>query len=66
MQLSTKCWNSAFNAQGSRVIIVNVQVGVVIYVSAVEALRKKKERIWFTTKIDSFLGFDPPAPPPEC
>jgi hypothetical protein len=31
-----KCWNSAFNAQGSRVIIVVVQVGAVkIYVSAV-------------------------------
>jgi hypothetical protein len=39
-----KCWNSAFNAQGSRVIIVVVQVGAVkIYVAAVEALRKKKK-----------------------
>jgi hypothetical protein len=34
--LSMKCWNSAFNAQGSRVIIVLVQVGAVkIYVVAV-------------------------------
>jgi len=24
-----KCWNSAFNAQGSRVVIVVVQVGAV-------------------------------------
>jgi len=36
-------WNSAFSAQGSRVIIVVVQVGSVkIYVAAVEALRKKE------------------------
>jgi hypothetical protein len=40
-----KCWNSAFNAQGSRTIIVFVHVGAVkIHVGAVEALRKKKER----------------------
>ncbi len=38
LNLSMKCWNSAFNAQGSRVIIVVVQVGAVkIYVAAVEA-----------------------------
>jgi mRNA-degrading endonuclease toxin of MazEF toxin-antitoxin module len=40
-----KCGNSAFNAQGSRVIIVVVQVGAVkIYAAAVEAeaLRKKE------------------------
>ncbi len=37
-----KCLNSAFNAQGLRVIIVVVQVGAVkIYVAAMEALRKK-------------------------
>jgi hypothetical protein len=49
-----KCWNSAFNAQGSRVIIVVVQVGPVkIYVAAVEALRKKEsqDKTQFTTKI---------------
>jgi len=35
-----KCRNSAFNAQGWRVIIVAVQVGAVkIYVAAVEVLR---------------------------
>jgi cell shape-determining protein MreD len=39
-----KCGNSAFNAQGSRVIIVVVQVGAVkIYAgAAMEALRKKE------------------------
>jgi hypothetical protein len=47
-----KCWNSAFNANGSRVIIVVVQVRAVkIY--AVEALRKKEreDEIQFTTQI---------------
>jgi NADH:ubiquinone oxidoreductase subunit 6 (subunit J) len=38
-----KWWNSAFNAQGLRVIIVVVQVGAVkIYVTAVQALRLKE------------------------
>ncbi len=37
LNLSVKCWNSTFNAQGSRVIIVIVQLGAVkIYVAAVE------------------------------
>jgi hypothetical protein len=37
-----KCSYSVFNAQGSRPIIVVVQLGAVkIYVAAVEALRKK-------------------------
>jgi hypothetical protein len=41
-----KCWNSAFNAQGSRPIIVVVQLGAVkIYVAAaVEALREKERQ----------------------
>jgi hypothetical protein len=40
-----KWWNSAFNAQGSRVTIVVVQVGAVkIYVSAAEALKKKERQ----------------------
>jgi hypothetical protein len=40
-----KCCNSAFNAQGSRVTIVVVQVGAVkIYAAAVEALRKKERQ----------------------
>jgi len=38
-----KRWNSAFNAQGSQVIIVVVQVGALkIYVARVQALRKKE------------------------
>jgi len=37
--------NSAFNARGSRVTIVVVQVGAMkIYVTAVEALRKKERQ----------------------
>jgi hypothetical protein len=43
LNLIMKCWNSAFNAQRSRLIIVGVQVGgVKIYVAAVEALWKGK------------------------
>jgi NADH:ubiquinone oxidoreductase subunit 6 (subunit J) len=38
-----KCWDTAFNAHCSRVILVVVQVGAVkIYVVAVQALRKKE------------------------
>jgi hypothetical protein len=38
-----KCCNSAFNARGSRLIIVVLQIGAVkIYVAAVVALRKKE------------------------
>jgi hypothetical protein len=46
-----KCWNSAFNAQDSRVIIVVVQVGA--YVAVVEALGKKErgDETQFTPKI---------------
>jgi len=41
-----KCWYPpAFNAQGSRPIIVVVQIGAVkIYVAAVEALKKKERQ----------------------
>jgi len=51
-----KCWNYAFNTQGSGVIIVVVWVGAVkIYVGAIamEALRKKEgqNETQFTTKI---------------
>jgi hypothetical protein len=49
-----KCWNSAFTAQGSGVIIVVLQVGTVKkYVAAVEVLRKKEiqDETEFTTKI---------------
>jgi len=42
LNLGMKCWNSAFNAQGSRAIIV-VQVGTVkVYAAAVQALMKKE------------------------
>jgi hypothetical protein len=57
-----KCWNSAFNAYGSKVVIVVVQVGVVqIYVAAVQALRKKEthDETQFTTKIDGKTSFVP-------
>ncbi len=57
-----KCWNSAFNAQGPRVIIVVVQVGAVkIYVAAVEALNKKErgDEIQFTTKIGGKTSLGP-------
>jgi len=57
-----KCWNSAFNAQGSRLIIVVVQVGAVkIYVAAVEALRKKErqDETQFTTKIGGKTSLGP-------
>jgi len=48
-----KCWNSAFNAQGLKVIILVVQVGALkIYVAAVQALGKKEtqDETQFTTK----------------
>jgi hypothetical protein len=43
--LSMKCWNSTFNAQGSRVIIVVVQVGTVkIYVAEVGGAQEKRRQ----------------------
>jgi hypothetical protein len=48
-----KSWNSAFNAEGPKVIIVVVQVGALkLYVAAVQALRKKEtqDETQFTTK----------------
>jgi len=63
LQLSMKCWNSAFNAQSSRLIIVLVQLGTLnIHLTAVEMLMKKERQgeTQFTTKIDSFLSFIPP------
>jgi hypothetical protein len=56
-----KCKNSAFNAQGSRVIIVVVQGGVVkIYVAAVKALRKKeRDETQFTTKLGRKTSLGP-------
>jgi hypothetical protein len=57
-----KCWNSTFHAQGSKVIIVVVQVGAVqIYVAIVEALRKKKrgDETQFTTKVGGKTSLGP-------
>ncbi len=62
LQLSTKCWISAFNAQGLRLIIVVVQVRAVkIYVAPVEALRKKERQVklslppnWWFSKLQSY------------
>ncbi len=62
LNLSMKCWKSAFNAEGSRVNIVVAQVGVVkIYVGTVEALRKKDrhDKTQFTTKIDGNTRLGP-------
>jgi hypothetical protein len=60
-----KCRNSTFNAQAPRGIIVPVHVGAVkIYVTVVEALRKK-ERQGETQKIilmNDFLSFTTPPP----
>jgi len=51
-----KCWKSAFNAQGWRLIIVALQVGAVkIYAPTVEALKKRKEiqgETQFSTKTE--------------
>jgi hypothetical protein len=64
LNLSMKCCNSALNAQGSRLIIVVVQLGIVkIYVAAAAEALMKKERqdeTQFTTKVDGFLRFIPP------
>jgi len=64
LNLGMKCWNSAFNLQGPRLIIVVVQVGAVkIYV---EALRKKERgsktgwnSVYHQKKKGSFLSFNP-------
>ncbi len=62
LNLSMNCWNSAFNAQGSGVIIVIVHMGAVkIYVAAVKALRKKEreDETQFTTKIGGKTSLRP-------
>jgi hypothetical protein len=55
-------WNSAFNAQGSRLIIVVVQVRAVkIYVASVKALREKErqDETQFTIKIGGKTSLGP-------
>ncbi len=57
---SMKCWNSAFNAHGSRVIIVVLQVGAVkIYVAAVEALTKEGMKLSLPPKLVEKLVWVP-------
>jgi hypothetical protein len=58
--LSMKCWNSAFNAEGSRVIIVDVQVGAVKIYASGGAQEKGKIR-WnqFTTKTGGKISLGP-------
>jgi hypothetical protein len=49
-----KCWKSAFNTQGSRLIVVTLQVGAMkIYAARVEVLKKKERQgeTQFTTKL---------------
>jgi hypothetical protein len=58
LNLGMKCWNSTFNAQGWKVIIVAVHVGAVkIYVATVERSGVKTGWTQFITKIDGFLSF---------
>jgi hypothetical protein len=46
LELNMKCWNSTFNAQGSKSIIVIVQVKEVrIYVATIELLMKKERQM---------------------
>jgi hypothetical protein len=62
INLGMECWNSAFNAQGWRVITLVVQVGAVkIYVAAVEALGKKEtqDETQFTAKIGGKTSLGP-------
>jgi hypothetical protein len=64
LKLSTKCWISAFNAQGSRGIVLAVRVGALkIYVAAVEALREieRQGETQETIKMVSWV-----SPPLEC
>jgi len=43
-----KCYNFSFNAQGSRIIIVVVQVGIMkIYVVVVEVFKKNEKKGFF-------------------
>jgi len=38
-----KCWNLAFNAQGSKIIIIIIHGRIVkIYVATIKALKKKE------------------------
>jgi len=55
-----KSWNSTFNAQGSKLIIVVVHVNAMkIYVATMEPFKNKErqDETQFTPKIDGFLNF---------
>jgi hypothetical protein len=55
-----KCWNTVFNAQGSRVITVVVHVvEVKICVAAVKTLRKEKEETPFIAKFGRKTSLGP-------
>jgi hypothetical protein len=57
-----KCWNSALNTQGSRVLIVVVQEWAVkIYVGAVEERRKndRQDETQIITKIGGKTSLGP-------
>ncbi len=62
LTLGMKCWKSAFNAQGSRLIIVALQVGAVkLYAATVElALPKEKEKteVWPPLNANVFYSFE--------
>ncbi len=62
LNLSVKCWNSAFNAHRSRVIIVVVQGGAEkIYVAAVAGAQEKEthDETQFTTKLGGKTSLGP-------
>jgi hypothetical protein len=52
-----KYLNSAFNAQGSRTIIVVVEVGKVKICEVAKEKNGRHDETQFTTKIDGFLTF---------
>ncbi len=56
-----KWWTSAFNAQGSSVIIVVLKVGAVKIYVAVDSLMKKErgDETQFTTKIGGKTSLGP-------
>jgi mRNA-degrading endonuclease toxin of MazEF toxin-antitoxin module len=54
---------SAFNAQGSRVIICSLRRSNEKYVAAVEAFRKKERQ--GETQFDGILSVTPTRPPPD-
>jgi len=63
LNLSMKCWNSAFNAWGPRLTYrsssCTVRRSENIYTATEETLRKeeRQDETQFTTKIDGFLSF---------